>query len=116
MNSVKKIKHIMSAICIMLLMTSCSATKLPCPPCNKKLALNLPYPPELKLRDVSFVVIHEDNADQVFQSLRDKNIDPVVFGLTSSNYENLAINIEEIKQHIILLRKSLDTYKEHYGE
>ena len=71
-------------------------------------------PQPLAMRDVQWVVITPENADEIWAMLDQSNTDMVLFGLTDEGYESLAINIANIRnamneQRIIILK-----YKEYY--
>ena len=57
----------------------------------EKTALNLKTPAGVKLDDINWKVITETNADEVFKKLKDKDIDPVLIGLTDDDYEKLSV-------------------------
>lgn len=66
----------------------------------------------VELDDVEWIVVTKDNAAEVLGRLND----PVVFGLSASDYERLSINFAEIRQHINTQRNVLMRYKEYYEE
>lgn len=76
--------------------------------------LNLPMAQPLELSSPSWVIITPDNADEVFEYLKDQGYDPVIIGLTDSGYEKLSIDFAEIRQHINTQRKILLQYKQYY--
>lgn len=81
---------------------------------QERTRLNLEMPQPLKMRDVQWVVITPENADEIWAILDQSNTDMVLFGLTDEGYESLAINIANIRnamneQRIIILK-----YKEYY--
>lgn len=81
---------------------------------QERTRLNLEMPQPLAMRDVQWVVITPENADEIWAMLDQSNTDMVLFGLTDEGYESLAINIANIRnamneQRIIILK-----YKEYY--
>ena len=81
---------------------------------QERTRLNLEMPQPLAMRDVQWVVITPENADEIWAMLDQSNTDLVLFGLTDEGYESLAINIANIRnamneQRIIILK-----YKEYY--
>jgi len=46
--------------------------------------------------------------------LEEKNIDPVLFGLTDDDYETLAVNFAQIRAYMIKQKLTLDQYREYY--
>jgi hypothetical protein len=76
--------------------------------------LNLPEPTPLSGRDVRWVVITPNNAEQVWKDLKEKNIDLVLFGLTDVGYEQLSLSMAEIRNFITQQRVIILKYKEYY--
>ena len=98
------------AIC--LLLTGCGQTITTVPLERPKLEIEQPKP--LKMGKVKFVVVTKENAEAVFKTMEKTGDQPVVFGLSGTDYKNLAVNTEAIKNHIILLNKILEAYKAYY--
>ena len=48
--------------------------------------------------------------------LEKDNIDPVLFGLTDEEHENLAKNFAQIRAYIMKQNQILNTYREYYEE
>jgi len=80
----------------------------------KREPLNLPAPEPVLLEDLNFIIITSENAEEVFKKLKEKNIDPVLFGLTDDDYETLAKNFAQIRAYIIKQNITLEQYKEYY--
>ena len=80
----------------------------------EKTRLNLKDPPPLEARDVQWVIITPENAEAVFQKLRDENIDVVLIGLTDVGYEQLSLTMAEIKNYIAQQKAIIVKYKEYY--
>lgn len=76
--------------------------------------LNLREPTPLKPRGFEWVLITPENAEEVWQSLRDKNVDLVLIGLTDDGYEELAITMAEIRNFIAMQKEIILKYKEYY--
>lgn len=81
---------------------------------QEKTRLNLKEPAPLEARDVQWIVITPENAESVFQRLRDENIDVVLIGLTDVGYEQLALTMAEIKNYIAQQKAIIVKYKEYY--
>jgi|TARA_Y100000310_G_C20574080_1_gene759587 hypothetical protein len=79
-----------------------------------KLPLNLPAPHPLELQDVEWIIVTEENIEEVWQLLRDKNEGVALFALRHGDYESLSLNIKDIRaqlgEYIVILKK----YKEYY--
>lgn len=80
----------------------------------EKTRLNLKEPSPLIARDVQWVVITPENAEAVFQKLRDENTDVVLIGLTDTGYEQLSLTIAEVKNYIAQQKAIIVKYKEYY--
>lgn len=80
----------------------------------EKTRLNLKEPSPLIARDVQWVVITPENAEAVFQKLRDDNTDVVLIGLTDTGYEQLSLTIAEVKNYIAQQKAIIVKYKEYY--
>ena len=76
--------------------------------------LDLPDPETPKIEDLNWIIITSENADEVFAKLKEKNIDPVLFGLTDDDYETLAVNFAQIRAYMIKQKLTLDQYREYY--
>jgi hypothetical protein len=78
--------------------------------------LNLPAADPLVLDAPNWIVVTPDNAEQVFEYLREQGSDPVIFGLTDRGYEKLSIDFAKIRQHINTQRNILLRYKDYYED
>jgi len=55
---------------------------------------SVPTPDELNLRDFEFVIITPENINEVFANIRG---DKVLFAITTQGYENIALNLSDIR-------------------
>ena len=76
--------------------------------------LNLIDPQPLKPTAPQWRVITPENQAQVFAELKSKNIDQVLFALTDDGYEELAIDIAQIRALIAQQREIIIKYREYY--
>ena len=76
--------------------------------------LDLPDPETPIVNELNWIIITSDNAEEVFAKLKEKNIDPVLFGLTDDDYETLAVNFAQIRAYMIKQKLTLDQYREYY--
>ena len=80
----------------------------------EKLPLSLSNPQPLELQEVDWIIVTEENIEEVWQLLRDKNEGIALFALRHGDYEKLAMNIAEIRkligEYVIILKQ----YKEYY--
>lgn len=105
------VKFLILLLC--LLMVACGSKKISTTPIDRP-NLNLPNPTPLTLNKVEFIIIHKDNANKVFKELQDAGLEPVIFGLTGTDYKSLAINVDDIKKFMILQREIIEAYRDYY--
>jgi hypothetical protein len=76
--------------------------------------LNLADPQPLKPTAPQWRVITPENQAQVFAELKSKNIDQVLFALTDDGYEELSVDIAQIRALIAQQRDVIVKYREYY--
>ena len=76
--------------------------------------LNLADPAPLQARELKWVLITRENAEKVFAELEKNGVDVVLFGLTDEGYEQLAMTMAELRNHIATQRSIIIKYKEYY--
>jgi hypothetical protein len=76
--------------------------------------LRLPDPPLPQARELEWIVVTPDNAESVWQRLRDANTDVVLFAITDDGYETLALTMAELRNFIAQQRAILRRYREYY--
>ncbi len=117
LSQVKSILNVLPLLILTtFLLSSCSSvkqlevfkTEVP------RAKLDLPDPEAPKIDDLNWIIITSENADEVFAKLEEKNIDPVLFGLTDDDYETLAVNFAQIRAYMIKQKLTLDQYREYY--
>ena len=99
-----------------MLTTSCSSIK-PLEVLNlevKREPLNLDAPDIADFEDLEWFIITSENAEEMFAKLKNKNVDPVLFGLTDDGYEALSKNFAQIRHYIQKQKLQLETYKKYY--
>jgi len=79
-----------------------------------KLAIEKPQP--LKPLKVQWFVITPETTNKVFADLTKKKTDLALFGLTDDGYENLSMNIAEMRKYIIQQNEIIAAYKKYYEE
>jgi hypothetical protein len=71
-----------------------------------------PRPKPLKMNNLEWYVVTEDNMDTFFQNLKKKQNEVVVFfAITPKGYENLSINVSDIKRYIIQQKEIIEYYE-----
>ena len=81
-----------------------------------RVPLNLPDVDIITKKDVKWVIITEDNYEEVFYKLGKENIDVAVFGLTDDGYKNLSLNIAAIRKLIQQQRAIIIAYEQYYKD
>jgi hypothetical protein len=81
---------------------------------QEKIHLNMSEPQPVETRKIKWFIITPDNADEVFAELSKQKYDVVLFGLTDDGYENLALNMAEIRTYILKQKGVIKAYKEYY--
>ena len=117
LSQVKSMRNVLPLLILTtFLISSCSSvkqlevfkTEVP----RAKLDLSDPETPIVT--ELDWIIITSDNAEEVFAKLKEKNIDPVLFGLTDDDYETLAVNFAQIRAYMIKQKITLDQYREYY--
>ena len=80
----------------------------------KREPLNLANPATPKMEELKFIIIHSQNAEEVFAKMKEQGKDPVLFGLSDEDYETLAKNFAQIRAYMIKQQLIIDKYKEYY--
>ena len=105
------------AILGLTLLAGCSSTprqiEISTKPIEKP-KLVLPPADELRLKDLEWVVINEENAQEVWERLKKDKKDPVLIGLTDDGYEILAMNISDIMKLLQQQKAIIAAYQSYY--
>ena len=78
--------------------------------------LDYPLPTPLELEQIKWIIIHSDNADEVFAKMEEQGLDPVLFGLSDKDYELLAKNFAQIRAKLQETNTLLEEYKKYYED
>ena len=109
-------KQILILISIIILLTGCSSIKkldiFTTEVERQELAIEKPT--LAKLEQLKWIIITSDNADEVFAKLVEQGIDPVLFGLTDKDFQLIAKNFAQIRNHMKATNDLIDAYKEYY--
>ena len=82
---------------------------------KKREPLDLTMPAPLELQAVEWIIITKDNADEVFEKIKnEKNGDYALFAVTDTGYEKLALNFADIRNKLAEQRQIILSYKEYY--
>lgn len=108
--------RIVISILFIILLTGCSSIKkldiFTTEVERQELALEKPT--LAKLENLKWIIITSDNADEVFAKLVEAGIDPVLFGLTDKDFQLIAKNFAQIRNHMKATNDLIDAYKEYY--
>lgn len=67
---------------------------------------------QLDLRQVQWVIITPENIDQKFAEIKDGEL--VFFALTREGYENLALNLSDIRSNIEQYQRIIAIYRQQF--
>ena len=116
LKNLRSIQYALILSILLMFLTSCSSIK-PLEVLNlevKREPLNLDSPDIADFEDLEWFIITSDNAQEMFAKLKEKNVDPVLFGLTDDGYEALSKNFAQIRHYIQKQKLQLETYKKYY--
>jgi len=82
----------------------------------EKPTLTLPDADEVRMREIEWFIITEDNYEEVFAELKESGNVVVLLGLTSKGYENLSLNLSDIRQFVQQQQAIIKAYKGYYVE
>ena len=80
----------------------------------ERIPLNILEPIPLKGREIKWVVVTPQNAEEVWKKLSQENTDLVLFALTDDGYEALSITMAEMRNFIAQQRTIILQYKNYY--
>ena len=72
----------------------------------------VPEVDQLRLRDVEWIVITPDNIDESFSKIESGEL--VLFAVTTEGYENIALNLSDIRAMIDQQTKIIAIYKSQF--
>ena len=76
--------------------------------------LNLKSPEVVKMDEIEWIVISSENSEEMFAKMKEKGYDPVIFGLSDEEYEDLAVNFAQIRAYITKQNEILKQYRQYY--
>ena len=110
-------KHVLVAFIALALLAGCTAKprviEISSKPITKP-ELILPPAQELNLKEVKWIVINQENAEEVFAKLLEDRKDPVLIGLTDDGYEVLSLNYSDIMAYIQQQNAIIKAYENYY--
>ena len=110
---------VLSILLAAFVLSSCTSTprqiEISAKPIEKP-KLVLPPADELRLKDLEWVVMNEENAQEVWERLKKDKKDPVLIGLTDDGYEILAMNMSDIMKLLQQQKAIIAAYQNYYEE
>jgi len=82
----------------------------------EKPELELPETDEIRLREVEWTLITPDNVEEVLEKAEESGRPVVFFSLTDKGYENLGLNISDIRALIQQQKTIISAYENYYKE
>ena len=79
-----------------------------------KTPLALPDPEPVNTSTITWYIITPANYQEVFRKLAEEGHDVVLFGITDDGYQELAVLIADVRNHIRQQREILKRYREYY--
>lgn len=76
--------------------------------------LELPEADEINLRDVEWHLITPENAEEIFTEVEENGRPVVFFSLTDKGYENLGLNMSDIRAYIQQQKTIIAAYENYY--
>lgn len=80
----------------------------------EKQEIALPSADSVSLRDIEWIIITPENADEVFDYLKKTGKSLSLFSITSEDYEDMALNLSEIQIYIIQQKAIIEAYENYY--
>jgi len=116
----KRILSVLGFLSIALLISGCSSLQprqieVSAVPVEKP-QLELPGTDEIRLRDVEWTLITPENVEEVLQQAEESGRPVVFFALTDKGYENLGLNISDIRALIQQQQTIITAYENYYTE
>jgi len=93
---------------------ACSSDKLMIKPLVvERPPLILPETKPVEMQEVRFIVITKDNYQEILKDFEKRGEVFVVFAVTSKGYENLALNLAELRRYISQQQAVIIAYKSY---
>ena len=82
----------------------------------ERVPLDLPPVDVLKLDDINWIIVTEENVQSVWADLEKKKYSVVIFGLTDKGYEDLSVNVAKLKKLVQQQKAVIAAYKNYYEQ
>lgn len=80
----------------------------------EKPELTLPEADELRIREIEWVIITPNNYEEVFSKLQEQGRPVALFALTDKGYENLGLNLSDLRAYIQQQQTIIAAYENYY--
>lgn len=125
--NVNSIRSVLGCLAILLLASACATTKAPVelqkPDIVEKVVVKsvpvktprpiVPAVDPLNLRPVNWVVLTPENVDEQFAKI--KSGEAVLFAVTAEGYENMALNLSDIRAAVQQYKQVIAVYERSYN-
>ena len=81
---------------------------------KKRAPLDLSVPSPLSLQNVDWIIITKENAEEVFEKIKEGGGEYSLFAVTDKGYEKLALNFADIRNKLAEQRQIILSYREYY--
>jgi len=78
--------------------------------------LILPKADELIQRKIEWILVTPENYKESFAELEDRGRPLVFFGLTDQGYENISLNLSDIRMYVSQQHAIVDAYEKYYNQ
>ena len=112
-------KNALGFLTLTLLLSACSLPQIDRPitvsaPPIQRPQLVLPSVDELRMRNIEWVIINEENIETRLEEFKTTGQPIALFVLTAEGYENLALNLSDIRALIQQQQEIIAAYESYY--
>jgi hypothetical protein len=111
------IKNVLGCGLVVLLLSSCSSTprliEVSATPIDKP-ELTLPKVDRLEMRKVEWVIVTEENWEEVKQKIKKSGRPLALFSITDKGYANLGLNFSDIRALVQQQQTIIAAYESYY--
>ena len=113
----RSIKNVLGCGLVVLLLSSCSSTprliEVSATPIDKP-ELTLPKVDRLEMRKVEWVIVTEENWEEVKQQIKKSGRPLALFSITDKGYANLGLNFSDIRALVQQQQTIIAAYESYY--
>jgi len=119
-NDMKKIFSITALLIATIVLSGCVSSQprqiqVTARPVDRP-ELVLPSPDRIQTRQVDWIIITPQNAEEVFERIRATGKPVTLFALTENGYEALALNLNDLRTFIQQLQTMISAYENYYAQ